>query len=426
MSPLGWGLAVEYFTDMRSGAIAYDRRHTTPTRRCLLLNIQVDRAFVLQTLKDLVSIPSINPSLSPDGQGEAEIGRYVVGVLEALGLEVDSHEPEPGRVSVVGTLNGSGHGRSLMLNAHYDTVAVDGMEAPFDPKTRDGRLYGRGAYDMKGSLAACVGAAKALKDSGTELSGDLLIAAVADEEYASIGTADVIRHQSVDGAIVTEPSDLKICRAHKGFIWIEVETFGRAAHGSQHELGIDANLRMGKFLNELASLEQQLRSTRQKHPLVGSPSLHAAVLAGGTGLSTYSDRCVLQIERRTIPGESQEQVETEIRSILERITMEEPEYQATMRILLDREPFEVAADSAIVEAAERATRSVTGQTPEHVGENPWMDSALLALAGAETVVLGPAGAGAHSVEEWVDLESVYALAEILALAAVDYCGSAAG
>ena len=390
------------------------------------MSIPVDRAFVLQTLQDLVAIPSVNPSLSPDGEGEAEIGRYVAEIFDRLGLEVGTLEAEPGRPSVVGRLGGTGSGRSLMLNAHYDTVAVGDMEAPFDPQVRDGRLYGRGAYDMKGSLAACIGAAKALLDAGFAPGGDLLIAGVADEEYASIGTTEVLQHYRCDGAVVTEPSDLQICLAHKGFTWIEVETLGRAAHGSQHEIGIDANLHMGRFLNELAGLEQRLRSSSRKHPLVGPPSLHAAVIAGGTGLSTYSDSCVLQIERRTIPGETAEQVETEIRGILDRISMEEPAFQATTRTLLVREPFEVAADSAIVVAIEGATTAVRGETPSHVGENPWMDSALLAAAGVETVVLGPVGAGAHADSEWVDLESVYALTEILARTAISYCNSPEG
>lgn len=384
------------------------------------MSIAVDRGFIQQTLEDLVAIPSVNPSLTPEGQGEAEIGAYVAGLFGRLGLGVSKHETEPGRPSVVGTVIGRGGGRSLMLNAHYDTVAVDDMEAPFEPRICDGRLYGRGAYDMKGSLAASIGAAKALLDAGVELAGDLLVAAVADEEYASIGTADVIRHYPVDGAIVTEPTDLAICLAHKGFTWIEVVTRGRAAHGSQHEIGIDANLKMGRFLNELAGLEQQLRS-RPPHPLVGPPSLHAATLSGGTGLSTYADRCTLQIERRTIPGESREQVETEIRSLGQRLSMEDRDFEAAMTTLLVREPFEVASDAEIVEAVEQAASEVLGTSPEQVGENPWMDSALLAAAGVDTVVMGPSGAGAHAAEEWVSLDSVYQMAEILSLTALRFC-----
>ncbi len=156
-----------------------------------------------------------------------------------------------------------------MLNAHYDTVGVDEMPEPFSAAVRDGKLYGRGAYDMKGSLAACMTAAKALADAGAPQAGDVLVAAVADEEYGSLGTASVIANVKVDGAIVTEPTSLKICLAHKGYLWIEVETTGRAAHGSRFNEGVDANMRMGRFLGELDQLEQELRA-RSPHPLVGT------------------------------------------------------------------------------------------------------------------------------------------------------------
>ena len=137
-----------------------------------------------------------------------------------------------------------------MLNAHYDTVSAEGMAEPFAAALRQGRLYGRGAYDMKAGLAANMAAAKALVDAGISLRGDLLVAAVADEEYASLGTADLLSRYQVDGAIVTEPTELELCLAHKGFIWFEVETTGRAAHGSRFDLGVDAKMRMGRFLAE--------------------------------------------------------------------------------------------------------------------------------------------------------------------------------
>jgi acetylornithine deacetylase len=242
------------------------------------MTIPIDHDYLTETLAGLVRINSVNPTLVPGGAGEAEIATYTAASLRGIGLETAVHEPEPGRPSVVGVLRGSGGGRSLMLNAHYDTVGVEGMVEPFSGAVRNGRLYGRGAYDMKGSLAAGMAAAKALVDSGTLLAGDLLVAAVADEEYASLGTADLVKRYKVDAAIVTEPTELDICLAHKGFIWLEVETLGRAAHGSRFDLGIDANMRMGRFLAELDKLEKALLA-RAGHPLAGPPSLHAAMIA---------------------------------------------------------------------------------------------------------------------------------------------------
>jgi acetylornithine deacetylase len=380
----------------------------------------VDREFCLSVLQQLVRIDSVNPSLVPGARGEAVIGDYVAGVLSDIGLEAQRHEPVPGRVSVTGRLAGRGGGRSLMLNGHYDTVGVDGMQDPFSAAVRDGRLYGRGAFDMKGAVAACITAAKALAEQGTPLAGDVLVAAVADEEYGSVGTADLAARLRVDGAIVTEPTGLRVCLAHKGYQWIRVETEGRAAHGSRVDLGIDANLRMGRVLAGLERLEQQLRR-RTPHPLVGPPSLHAALLQGGSGLSTYAAGCTLQIERRTIPGETEASVMAEIAGILDPLRREDPELRVSAQAFFVREPFEISPDAPVVAALEAAATATLGAAPERYGDTPWMDAALLAAAGTETVVFGPTGAGAHADEEWVDLESVYRTAEVLVEAARRYC-----
>jgi acetylornithine deacetylase len=383
--------------------------------------VTIDEAFTVDVLRDLVRINSVNPSLSATGVGEAEIARYTAATLAGLGLDVHTHEPQPGRVSVVGRLCGAGGGRALMLNAHYDTVAVDEMPHPFAATIADGRCYGRGAYDMKGSLAACVGAVKALRDAGVGLRGDVLVAAVADEEHASLGTSDLIGRYRVDGAIVTEPTSLQICLAHKGFIWLSVTVEGRAAHGSQFAQGIDANVRLGAFLVRLGRLATELAG-RPPHPLVGPPSLHAALVAGGTGMSTYAASATVQIERRTVPGETTDQVVAEVRALIDAATREDPTFRASLAVQLVRNAFEVAPDRPIVRTLADAATSVLGEPPRYVGENPWMDSALLATAGIETVVMGPHGAGAHAKEEWVDINSVVRLARVLAVTAGQYCG----
>lgn len=384
------------------------------------MSITVDKDFTLRTLADLVRINSINPTLETGGPGEAEVAGYLARAFERLGLAVDRHEPAPGRVSVVGRLAGKRPGRSLMLNGHVDTVGVSGMPEPFSGAIRGGKLYGRGSYDMKGSVAAAVGAAKALVDAGAPFNGELLVAAVADEEDASLGTADLVGKYRLDAAIVTEPTHLEICLAHKGFVWIEVETLGRAAHGSRFDLGVDANMAMGKFLAALSDLERELRQ-RPAHRLVGPPSLHAAVLRGGTAPSVYAARCTLTIERRTIPSETQAGVVAEIQHLIDRLAAADPSFKATCRSVLARGPFEVQPDAGIVRVVCQVAERVLGRTPPFCGQTPWMDSALLAAAGVPTVVIGPTGAGAHSAEEWVDTESVIQLAAILAGAAVEYC-----
>jgi len=385
------------------------------------MNFSIDEDYLTQTLVDLIRINSINPSLSPEGKGEVAIGVYVADALNQLGLDVSTHEIEAGRVNVVGVLPGSGAGRSLLLNAHMDTVGVEGMTIdPFGGEIRDGRLYGRGAQDMKGSLAAMMAAAKALVDSGVTLAGDLLITAVADEEYASIGMEALVQQVTADAAIVTEPTDMHICRAHRGFVWFEVETLGRAAHGSRYEEGIDANMRMGRFLAKLDELEQELRR-RPGHPLTGPPSLHASQIHGGKEISMYADHCLLQIERRTAPGETVAQATAELQAIIDDLAARDPTFRASVRPTFWRQPFVIDADAPIVQSLEKTLAAHLGGEPLHTGQTFWTDAALLADAGIDTVLLGPTGYGLHSAEEWVDLQSVIDLASVLAETALDYC-----
>jgi acetylornithine deacetylase len=382
--------------------------------------MNIDHDYTRDTLVRLIQTNSVNPTLAPGAPGEREIAEWIAASLRSVGLSVEIFEPAPGRTSVLGRLAGTGGGRSLMLNGHCDTVPAGGMADPFSGAIRDGKVFGRGAFDMKGSLAACLAAVKALVDAGARLRGDVLVAAVADEEYGSLGTSDLIQRVKVDGAIVAEPTGLEVCLAHKGYLWIEVEVAGRAAHGSKFELGIDANMKMGHFLSRLSALERELRA-RPPHPLVGPPSLHAALLSGGAGLSTYAPSSTVKIERRTVPGETEAQAVAEIQAIVDRLAAEDPDFRAAVRPFFGRHPFEVAPTAPIVRAVDRAAAAVLGRPARHIGDTPWMDAALLQAAGVETVVCGAAGAGAHSDVEWVDLESVVKLANILAKTAVDYC-----
>ncbi len=385
-----------------------------------MTNLNIDRHYLHQTLADLVRINSINPSLMPGGAGEKDIAAYMTHAMQQLGLEVAQHEPAPGRISVVGTLPGTGHGRSLMLNGHIDTVGVEHMPQPFSGEIRAGKLYGRGAYDMKGSVAAMLAAVKALRDAGLSLPGDLLLAAVADEEYASLGTADIAARYHPDAAIVTEPTELQLAVAHKGFVWLEVATLGKAAHGSRPQLGIDANMKMGRFLHELDHFEQELRA-RGPHPLIGPPTLHAAMLNGGREMSVIADRCELRIERRTLPGETEAQSIAEIQALLDRLSAADGSFHATVKSFFAREPFEVAADAPIVKAVQAAAAQELAQRIEPGGVSFWTDAALPAAANIPPVVFGPIGAGAHAAEEWVDLQSVEQAARIYAQTALDFC-----
>ena len=242
-------------------------------------------------IADLVAINSVNPDLANDGAGERQIADYISAWGRDAGLEVHIQDAGPNRPNVILSARGRGGGKSLMLNAHTDTVGVSDMAAPFAPVLRDGRLYGRGAYDMKSGLAAAMLALKAAADM--DLSGDVMLSAVADEEYGSIGTEALLaewERWQADAVLIAEPTELDISIAHRGFVWVDIETAGRAAHGSRPRLGIDAIAKMGKALVALEALDRQMRA-RPSHDLLGSGSLHASLISGGEEISMYPAHC---------------------------------------------------------------------------------------------------------------------------------------
>lgn len=371
------------------------------------------REDVMELARRLVAIDSVNPELVPGGAGESEIAAFVARWLEDAGLEVERHELAPGRWNVVGTARGSGGGRSLMLNGHMDTVGTGRMESPFEPRVDEGRMYGRGAYDMKSSLAAIMLAGARASQEG--LRGDVVVTAVADEEVGSIGTATVASSRAADAAIVAEPTGERVAIAHRGFVWLEVVAHGRAAHGSRPELGIDAIAKMGRVLTGLEELDRALRAS-PSHPLLGSGSLHASLIQGGRELSTYPDRCELRLERRTVPGETPATVEREVGEILERAAAHDPDFRADVAVTFAREPFQVAEDADVVAAVRRQAGG-----PEVVGVPFWTDAAVLAAAGIPTVLFGPVGEGAHADVECVDLDSAARCAELYLAVARELC-----
>jgi acetylornithine deacetylase len=370
-------------------------------------------------LSALVAIESVNPDLVPGAVGEAAIASFCAEWLKRHGFAVTWIEDVPGRPSVVGVARGSGGGRSLMVNGHIDTVTLAGYDGdPLAPTVRNGRLHGRGSFDMKGGVAAMMVAAARAASAG--LRGDILVACVADEEHASFGTEQVAARFTADAAIVTEPSHLQLTIAHRGFAWFEITVLGRAAHGSLPEMGIDAIARAGHVLVAIEELDRRLRA-RETHPLLRWGSVHASTIRGGQEMSSYPAECVIGLERRTLPGETPEAMEAEMLSLLDGIASRVPDFRYALRPGLHRPPFETAADAAIARAVSDAGLAVTGQAPAIRGEPFWTDCAILAGAGIPCVMFGADGAGAHAATEWTDIASVRTLADILERTAKDFC-----
>ena len=366
---------------------------------------------VISLLGDLVAIDSVNPSLVPGAAGEAQIADAIETHMRAIGLDVHRQDVVPGRPNVIGVLEGSERGRSLMFCGHIDTVGVAGMKSPFTPVIRDGRLYGRGAQDMKAGVAAMIDAARVAQAAGFR-KGRLVIAAVVDEEYASIGADALVREWKADAAVVTEPTDLQIGVGHKGFAWATIETRGRAAHGSRPTEGRDAILRMGRVLARLEQLDRELQS-RKPHPLVGTGSLHASIIEGGRELSSYPDTCRLQLERRTVPGETADTFAREMDDLLRQLCEEDRELDASVTLMFSRPPYELPVSHELPRALESAAVTA-GARSATTGMSFWTDAAILGEAGIPSVLFGPGGAGLHSLEEYVVVNEVTTCRDALA------------
>jgi len=382
----------------------------------------VDRSYVVDLLKDLVATNSVNPTVGR-GPGESVIAKLIADRLDAInGLEVRTQPVVGERSNVIAVMKGSGGGRSLMLNGHMDTVGVDGMIIdPFKPSIQGDMLRGRGACDMKGALAAMIGAVKSTADSGKRLRGDLVFGAVVDEEYKSLGIKRLVQEYRTDAAIVGEPTTMKVATAHKGFVWIEIEVKGKAAHGSVPEKGVDAIAQATKIVSATEKLQRDLGN--RAHPLLGTPKIHTSTIHGGTDWSIVPERCVLGFERRTLPGESVTSVMAEIEDIFNIIRQENADFMATARSPYDMPPLETAESEPIVQLAQQSLAENMGEEAPVIGVPYWTDGALLSMLGSiPTCLFGPGDIRvAHSADEYVSLESVLSSARVYSTIIQRYC-----
>jgi acetylornithine deacetylase len=370
--------------------------------------------MLLSLLSDLVAADSVNPSLVAGAAGEGAAAEVARAALAKAGLDVRMHEVAPGRPNVTGVLEGRQSGPTVMFCGHLDTVGVAGMTDPFTPRIANGRLYGRGAQDMKGGVAAMIAAAAALAGRWTR--GRLVVAAVCDEEHLSLGAEALVGDTRADFAIVTEPTDLRLAVGHKGFAWVEVVAHGRAAHGSRPDEGRDAIAYMGRVLGALEARDREIRA-RPPVPHQGTASLHASIIGGGRELSVYPDTCALQMERRTVSGEDADTVQAEVDAILARLRQDDPAFAAEAHVRAFRSAYRLDPSHALPAAVATAL-GAAGLNEEPIGMSFWTDAAILADAGIPSVLFGPGGAGLHSVEEYVLIDEVETCRDVLCSAAL--------
>lgn len=378
----------------------------------------IDPDYAVGLLTDLVRINSVNPMTSqgaadsdgPGPPGESRIAARLAEAMMDLGAEVEitpaeeAGEEADRRPNVTGRWRGGGGGPEIVLCSHLDTVEVAGMEAPFDPTVRDGRVFGRGALDAKGQLVMFLAALHAARKMEEPLPANVTIAAVSDEEDQSVGARSILKTLRGDFCVIGEPTGLDLVLAHKGFCWIEIETFGRAVHGSVPEQGIDAIAKMAEVIRAVEGVKPSLRE--RVHPLLDHPKIHMGVIEGGSGVSTVPDHCRLTLEVRTCLREEAEGIFAEIRDILRRLSGADPDLKAEARLGVVRQPMEIDPDHPLVSGLAAAVEAALGKTPASNVMGAWTDAGYFAEK-IPTVVFGPGDLGlAHSKEESVPIDEV--------------------
>ncbi len=385
---------------------------------------RVDEAAVTAGLAEMVAIQSVNPFDDPASPGhrEREMADYLCARMEALGMEVERRDIAQGRPNVCGRLKGTGGGASFMLAGHMDTVGVEGYDGAFEPRVEEGRLYGRGACDMKGALAAYLEVVRVLRDSGTKLKGDLLIGVVSDEEHTMIGSKDWGPNwPHADAGVIGEPTELAICPAHKGQAAMLIRTFGKAVHSSMPELGENAIVRMARVIEAFDDYGEELKS-REPHPLCGHGRFSPGVIQGGTISSAVPDFCELEVDRRMVPGETEEQIVAEYRARLDRLTGNDPGFRYEIAgPTIGVGSLDIAPDDALVTTLAKACEAVTGSAPPVTAFPGGTDAPNM---GFPCIICGPGAlAQAHTVNEFVETRQLADAARIYLLAALDFTGS---
>jgi acetylornithine deacetylase len=362
-------------------------------------------------LCELIALPSVNPAFLPPGDaraGEQRVADFVAVTAARAGLDIEFEKVLPGRVNLIARLRPKGRiTRTILLAPHMDTVPV-AHEEQFVPRKQGDRLYGRGSCDTKGSIAAMLSAVSKLAKSKQRPSEtEIIFAGLVDEENGQAGSRALAKSNlKADLAIVGEPTNCQIVTAHKGNLWIQLETRGKAAHGSVPELGQNAVHSTARIVDALETDYAATLRKRRAHPLLGHATVNVGTIRGGTQPNIVPDSCVITVDRRTIPGETEAGVKREIQTLLARKKLE-----ATFSLARTGPcfPLETSAKLPLV----RQFLQSAGQR-KPLGVRYFCDAAILAAGGIPSVVFGPGDiAQAHTVDEWISLRSLEQATEML-------------
>jgi len=383
----------------------------------------IDREWMFQVLHEMILIRSENPFDDPPREGyrEKEMAAYLAGHLSALGMRVETRDVRPGRPNVFGFLNGRQGQTTLMLAGHMDTARTTGYPKAYDVKVESGKMYGRGACDMKAALAAYLGVIKALRETGTRLNGHLIVCGIVDEEYQMLGSKAIGQGgRMADQGIIGEPTHLRVCPANKGRVSTKIITRGRAAHSSVPEKGVNAIDKMSKVIQAFMDYNPELLG-RTPHPLCGHGRFTPGVIHGGVQVNMVPDYCELEVDRRSLPGESRESVYAEFHERIQRAAAGDPDfvYEITEPTWLIA-PNDISAGEPVVAALRAAHQGIFGRDP---GLEAFVAGSDAPYMGFPTVICGPGSiVQAHTTCEFVDLQDVADAARVYLHAALQLLG----
>jgi len=371
-------------------------------------------------LRSMIRAASVNPP-----GGERECAEVIYNKLAGLGLEVDYVEKESGRTNVVARLRGTRGKPVLLYNGHMDVVPPGNgwNRDPFGGEIIGGKLYGRGAADMKSGIASMVAAVEAIVKSGSKLGGDLVLTAVADEETGSLrGTRHLIEEGlKADMAVVSEPTDLRVEIANKGILWAEITTRGRGSHASRPHLGVNAIDKMHAIIEAIHNI--RLEGWNELFD-VPPPVLSVTTIQGGTKINVIPDLCKIEVDRRLLPGESPEAALSQIKAAIEGVKMRDPQIETEVKVLDEWPPMQVSPEEPIVKSLVGVVEKLTGERPKLFGKAAGTDASWLVRdAGIPTVLFGPGDPRlSHTPDENVSLDKVAEAAKVFTVLAADVLG----
>ena len=413
--------------DSESGGLTRDRPELREPERLPAIFEKMDRDRVILDLREMIAIPSVNPFDNSVRAGfrEQEMAAFYLERMSALGMDIDSCEVAPGRPNVWGVLKGQGDGPSLMLSGHLDTVGTQNYPDAFVAKLEGGRVYGRGSCDMKAALAGYLEVVRLVQASGTVLRGDLVVAGVVDEEHHMIGSRHLGRHgPRADYGIIGEPTDLAICPAHRGQVGFVVRIRGKACHSSRPEDGVNAIEGMCRVIEALRGYGAELMM-RESHELCGQRRYSPGVIRGGTTVSTVPDFCELEVDRRTLPGETADEVRQELEAVLEALKRSCPDLNYELcGPSLDVAPLDIPVASRVVQTVKRGYRKVSGREGDVNGFVGGTDAPNF---GFPTLIFGPGSvAQAHSLNEYVAIDDVILATRVYLWSVLEVLGAEQG